>query len=162
MLTGNTSFLEPGTGNSFGCDAQVLFGSTPSASARTRMNGLIAEPGWRWPLVARLNGRALKSVPPTIALTSPVLLSIATSEALGPMPASRPAMALSAAAWSSGSIVVLICRPPLKTCRRLVLVEQLAGHPAREVGLIGVGVGRVDLVLVGQRLAHRLLVLRAT
>ncbi len=55
------------------------------------MNGLIDEPGWRWPLVARLNGRALKSVPPTIACTSPVLLSIATSEALGPMPARRPA-----------------------------------------------------------------------
>ena len=43
-----------------------------------------AEPGWRWPLVARLNGRASKSVPPTIALTSPVLFSMATSDALGP------------------------------------------------------------------------------
>ena len=83
------------------------------------MNGLIAEPGWRCPLVARLNGRALKSVPPTIARTSPVSLSIATSEALGPTPASRPAIACSAAACSSGSIVVWICMPPLKICAGL-------------------------------------------
>ena len=93
----------------------MLLGSTPSASARARMNGLIAEPGWRWPLVARLNGRALKSGPPTMALTSPVSLSIATSEALGPIPASRPAIACSAAACSSGSIVVLMLSPPLNT-----------------------------------------------
>ena len=79
------------------------------------MKGLNAEPGWRWPLVARLNGRASKSVPPTIALTSPVLFSIATSEALGPTPASRPAIAFSAALCSSGSIVVLIFSPPPNT-----------------------------------------------
>ena len=160
MLTGNTSFPpDPGTGNSFGWEAQVLFGSTPSASARARMNGLIAEPGWRCPLVARLNGRALKSGPPTIALTSPVSLSIATSEALGPMPARRPAIAFSAADWSSGSIVVLISQAAAEDLRRRVAVEQLAGDPAREVGLVGLDVRRVDLVLVGQRLAHRVLVL---
>ena len=66
------------------------------------MNGLKAEPGWRWPLVARLKGRASKSVPPTMALTSPVLFSIATSDALGPMPARRPAIALSAAGLQLG------------------------------------------------------------
>ena len=31
----------------------------PWLSASARMNGLIAEPGWRWPWVARLNGSAL-------------------------------------------------------------------------------------------------------
>ena len=65
-------------------------GEMPCWSAAARMNGFIAEPGWRWPFVARLNGLCSKSVPPTIAFTSPVLFSIATSEALGPMPASLP------------------------------------------------------------------------
>jgi hypothetical protein len=46
-------------GSFFGWEAHVLFGSIPSSNARTRMNGLNAEPGWRWPFVARLNGRAL-------------------------------------------------------------------------------------------------------
>ena len=79
------------------------------------MNGLKADPGWRWPFVARLNGRALKSDPPTIARTSPVLFLIATSAASGPTPARRPTMALSAACWSSGSIVVFTLSPPAKT-----------------------------------------------
>ena len=35
-------------------------GLTPSSSARMRVNGLNAEPGWRWPLVARLNGLLLE------------------------------------------------------------------------------------------------------
>ena len=59
-------------------------GSRRLSSASISVNGLNAEPGWRWPFVARLKGRFSKSVPPTIALTSPVLFSIATSEALGP------------------------------------------------------------------------------
>ena len=50
--------------------------------------------------------------------------------------------------------------PPLKICAGVVAVEQLAGHPAGEVGLIGLDVGRVDLVLVGHRLAERVVVLR--
>ena len=107
--------FSPRKGSCLGAEAQVLFGSMPSDSARKRMNGLKEEPGWRWPLVARLKGRASKFEPPTIALTSPVLFSIATSDASGPIPASRPATACSAAAWSSGSIVVLIFMPPPKT-----------------------------------------------
>jgi hypothetical protein len=79
------------------------------------MNGLIDEPGWRWPLVARLNGLFLKSVPPTIAFTSPVLLSTATSDALGPIPASRPLMAFSAACWSAGSSDEVTFIPPANT-----------------------------------------------
>ncbi len=92
-----------------------MSGLIPSASARTRMNGLIDEPGWRWPLTARLKGRSSKSVPPTIALISPVLFSIATSELAGPTPPTRPEIACSAAACSVGSIVVRIFSPPPKT-----------------------------------------------
>ena len=79
------------------------------------MKGLKAEPGWRWPFVARLNGRALKSEPPTMARTSPVLFLIATRAASGPIPASRPTIALSAACWSSGSMVVFTLSPPANT-----------------------------------------------
>jgi hypothetical protein len=32
-------------------------GEMPSDSAWASTNGLYAEPGWRWPWVARLNGR---------------------------------------------------------------------------------------------------------
>ena len=88
---------------------------TPSRSAAIRVNGLKAEPGWRWPFVARLNGRSSKSEPPTIAFTSPVLFSMATSEALGPMPVRFCEIAASAAAWSSGSRVVLMSSPPPNT-----------------------------------------------
>ena len=83
------------------------------------MNGLNAEPGWRCPFVARLNGRCSKSVPPTIAFTSPVRFSIATRDALGPTPVSRLAIACSAAVCSSGSSVVFTFRPPLKTAGAL-------------------------------------------
>jgi hypothetical protein len=44
--TGMTSFLE----------LHVEAGETPSRSAVASTNGLNAEPGWRWPCVARLNG----------------------------------------------------------------------------------------------------------
>ena len=40
-----------------------------------------------------------------------------------------------------------------------VLVDQVLGHPGGEVGLLGLHVGRVDLVLVGQGGDQRLLVL---
>ena len=52
------------------------------------VKGLKDEPGWRWPLVARLKGSFSKSLPPTIALTPPVSLSITTTDAVGSMPAS--------------------------------------------------------------------------
>ena len=116
MFTTNFSLPpEFGTGNSFGRDSKVCSVLTPSRSAAISVNGLNAEPGWRWPLVARLNGRSSKSSPPTIAFTSPVLFSIATSDALGPMPARFCEIAASAAAWSSGSSVVLMSSPPPKT-----------------------------------------------
>ena len=134
-------------------------GLTRPAARATRMNGLNAEPGWRWPLVARLNGFCSKSVPPTIAFTSPVLFSIATSDALGPTPASRPLIACSAAAWSSGSSVVVTLSPPLNTARGLVAVHELLGQPAREVGLVGVRLRRVDLVLGREGVVDRVGVL---
>ena len=58
----------------------------PCSSAVARMNGLIDEPGWRWPLVARLNGFSSKFGPPTIALTPAFSLSITTTEAVGGIP----------------------------------------------------------------------------
>ena len=39
------------------CDVHVESGETPSLSACASTNGLNADPGWRWPCVARLNGR---------------------------------------------------------------------------------------------------------
>jgi hypothetical protein len=48
-------------------------------------------------------------------LTSPVLFSIATIAAAGPIPASFASAACSAACWSAGSIVVVTSRPPPKT-----------------------------------------------
>ena len=65
------------------------------------------------------------------------------------MPASRPAIACSAAAWSSGSIVVLDLQAAAEHAAGAVAVEQLLVDPAGEVGLLGVDVGRVDLVLGG-------------
>ncbi len=55
----------------------------PSSSAVTSSNGLIEEPGWRRPWVARLNGLVSKFGPPTIAMTPAFLLSITTTEAVG-------------------------------------------------------------------------------
>jgi hypothetical protein len=107
------SFLPFGSryGNTFGRDDQTEFGETPLSSAAARMNGLIADPGWRLPLVARLNGRFSKLSPPTIARTAPVLFSITTIDAVGPTPVSRPAIAWWAACWSAGSSDVLILSP---------------------------------------------------
>ena len=74
----------PGTGNSLRVRSRsVCPGRSRSGSAVTRVKGLNDEPGWRWPLVARLKGSFSKSLPPTIALTPPVLLSITTTEAVG-------------------------------------------------------------------------------
>ena len=103
-----------------GAESNTESGVKPDSSATASVNGLNAEPGWRWPSVARLNGYWAKSSlpltigPPTIARTSPVLLSIATSEAVGrPCPVgSSSEIACSAAACSLRSIVVRIFRPP--------------------------------------------------
>src|SRR5436190_2334633 len=79
------------------------------------MNGLNDEPGCRWPLVARLNGLRRKSVPPTIAFTSPVLLSITTIDELGPPYQRFCEIAFCAACCIAGSIVVVTFRPPPNT-----------------------------------------------
>ena len=65
----------------------MLPGPKPFSKAVIRVNGLNDDPGWRWPFVARLNGSSWKSLPPTIALTPPVLLSITTTDAVGSIPA---------------------------------------------------------------------------
>ena len=54
----------------------------PSSSAVISVNGLIEEPGWRCPWVARLKGLVSKLGPPTIALTPAFLLSRTTTEAV--------------------------------------------------------------------------------
>src|SRR2546423_4205726 len=85
LFTTNFSFPRvPGTGKIFLRELHSEYGLTPWVSAVARANGLNDEPGCRWPLVARLNGLRSKLVPPTIALTSPVLLSITTIDAPGP------------------------------------------------------------------------------
>ena len=72
------------------------------------MNGLIAEPGCLWPFVARLNGWCAKSLPPTIARTPPVALSMTTADAVGPTPARCAWIAFAAAFCISGSSVVVM------------------------------------------------------
>ena len=139
-----------------GADAQVLFGSMPSSSARARMNGLKDEPGWRWPFVARLKGRALKSEPPTIARTSPVLV-LDRHERGVRADAGEPADDR-AARRRPGAPGRSSCGPSGRRANTLpgaVAVEQVLGHPAREVGLLRLGVRRVDVVLGGQALADR-------
>ena len=92
----------------------------PRSSARASTNGLNAEPGWRWPWVARLNGwdAYRLSSPPTMARTMPSLLEIATREACGPVSfGSQSLIAFCAAVWSLESIVVLTCRPPSNASR---------------------------------------------
>ena len=98
--------------NVLGPEVHTDNGLIPFWRAVARMKGLIADPGWRWPLVARLKGRRMKSFPPTIARTSPVWLSITTAEAVGPTPARRPWIACCAACWKAGSIVVFTFKPP--------------------------------------------------
>ena len=109
-------------------------GEMPFSSAATRVNGLKAEPGWRCPCVARLNGRFSKSAPPTIARTPPVLLSIATSAALGPTPPSRPAIGL-----LGGLLEVEVERgadleAAAEGVAGAVAVDELVLHPGGEVG----------------------------
>ena len=119
MLTTNFSLGSAllGTSKSFLRDSHVEYGSMPWRRAAARTKAFQAEPGWRWPCVARLNGacsNCLPGRPPTIARTSPVWLSIATSAAAGPPGLERWLFtASSALVWRSRSSVVLIFRPPL-------------------------------------------------
>ena len=55
-FTTNFSPRECGTGKIFCLELHSEVGVMPCWSAAARMKGFIAEPGWRWPLVARLNG----------------------------------------------------------------------------------------------------------
>jgi hypothetical protein len=51
--------IEPGTSKTFLRDDHSEVGEMPSSSASASTNGLKAEPGWRWPCVARLKGAEL-------------------------------------------------------------------------------------------------------
>ena len=63
MLTTNFSLpFVPGTVTVSFFDAQTELGEMPRWSAVASTNGLNAEPGWRWPCVARLNGCDAKFV----------------------------------------------------------------------------------------------------
>ena len=114
MLTTNFSLpFVPGTVTVSFLDAHTELGEMPRWMAVASTNGLNAEPGWRWPCVARLNGCDAKFSPPTIARTSPVALSIATSDACGPPGALSHALTdCSAACCSLMSSVVEMRRPP--------------------------------------------------
>ena len=46
----------PGTGNSRLREGHSEPGAIPRVSAVASVKGLIDEPGWRWPCVAKLNG----------------------------------------------------------------------------------------------------------
>ena len=119
MLTTNFSLPRvPGTVMTSLRDGHTDPAEIPRSSAVARTNGLNAEPGWRWPCVARLNGCDTKSSPPTIARTSPLALSIATSEACGPPGVLSHALTASSAAfWSLTSSVVRMRSPPSKAFR---------------------------------------------
>ena len=54
-------------------------GVYPFSMADKNMKGLNALPGWRAACVARFHLLCLKLRPPTIALTNPVLTSMATT-----------------------------------------------------------------------------------
>src|ERR1700754_2614368 len=55
LLTTKSS-LDPFTLNTRLRDGNTAAGEMPCRRASARMKGLIDEPGWRWPWVARLNG----------------------------------------------------------------------------------------------------------
>src|SRR2546423_4656288 len=146
----NFSCLEPGTGKTFGREVNTVSGLTPCPRAEISVNGLKAEPGWRCPLVARLNGVVAKSLPPTIALISPVLFWMATSEAVGPTPLRRLEIARSAAAWSCGSSVVLIFRPPPNTTPGRYRSTSCCVNQLEKYGCCESGRGGVDARLGGR------------
>ena len=109
----------------------------PSLRARAaRMNGLIDEPGWRWPLVARLKGRCVevRAADHRLDLAGLVLDRDERARSARCRRA-RPEIACSAARWSVGSIVVRDLQPAAEDAPGAVAVDELLGHPAREVGL---------------------------
>src|SRR5439155_15775375 len=79
-----------------------------------RVNGLNAEPGWRWPWVARLKGCLEKSVPPSIARIPPVALSRTTTDELRPTPSVRPPAICCTWFWRLRSSVDWTSSPPPK------------------------------------------------
>ena len=101
---------------SIGLDVMRVSGAIPLWRALARTIGLNDEPGCRSACVARLNWLRRKFVPPNIALTAPVLGSIATSAAAGPLGSVRIFWIASRAfSWRSRSIVVVTSSPPPKT-----------------------------------------------
>ena len=82
MLTSKTSLPCLPKWKVRGSEAKTVSGEIPSSSAVSSVNGLIEEPGWRWPWVARLKGAVSKSGPPTIALIEALWSSMTTTEAV--------------------------------------------------------------------------------
>ena len=132
------SAAEPGRSSRW--TRRLVFGEIPCSSAVARVNGLIEEPGWRWPWVARLKGCVSKSVPPTIALTPPVGLSSTTTEAVGATPESVRLTRSSSAAFCRSQVERRcgLCSPPPKASTGAVAVDQLLAQPGGEVGGLGV------------------------
>ena len=133
-------------GISCGAEAKTSAVERPCSSAVIRVNGLNDEPGWRWPLVARLNGASWKSGPPTIARTAAVSLSSTTTEAVGSIPPSRLAtialdLALELEVEGRGDLEAAAER-----LAGAVAVDELLAQPGGEVRGLGVLLRRRDLV----------------
>ncbi len=101
-------------GMSLGAEVNTSLVERPAASAASSVNGFHEEPGWRWPLVARLKGADSKSGPPTIARTAPVWLSRTTIEVVGSIPERRLKAIASTWFWNSRSRVEMMWSPPPK------------------------------------------------
>ena len=105
------------------------------AARSARTNGLNAEPGWRWPCVARLNGDVVVVAPADhrADLAGLVVDRDERGGRAGRVAEPAAARSASAARWRSRSSVVRIFRPPVNARARAVAVDDLLLDPRREV-----------------------------
>ena len=133
------------------------------AQRRGEHEGLAGGPRLALALRGQVERRLLELLPgrpPTIARTSPVWLSIATSAAAGPLGLERCLFTASSAAfWRSRSSVVLIFRPPLNAFVTPKRSTTCPLHPRGEVRRPRVLARGLDGVARGQRLSDRCVVL---
>ena len=106
------------------------------------MNGLIAEPGWRWPLVARLNGLLLEVVAAHHRLHLAGLVLDRHERGARARAAEPPGDRLLGRRLELGVERGRDLQPAAEHRAGAVAVHELLGHPAREVGLRRVGLRR--------------------
>jgi hypothetical protein len=119
-------------------------GEIPSSSAVIRVKGLIEEPGWRWPWVARLKGLVSKSGPPTIALIAGVV--VVDHDHRG---GRRRVAEVGADRFFGGFLQAQVERrldfqAAEEGLRGAVAFDQLLAQVGGEVGGLGVELGRLD------------------